>query len=74
MYKFLYSFLYLVLTHSHTNIAGMLIFVTIFSIVPILKSSFLHRMKLLLFLMNALTFGDITLSVKHSELNIFLYV
>lgn len=36
----------------------MLNFVTVFSIVPILKSLLLHGMKLLHFLVNTLTFAD----------------
>lgn len=63
-HKFLYYILYLLVTYSHTNLPGMLNFVTVFPIVPIFNSSFLHHIKLLFFLMKALTFGDTNLPVN----------
>lgn len=73
MCKFLYSFLFLLVTHSCRHILGRLNFVTDFSVVSILKSSFLHHMKLFLFLMNALTFRDIISKILRIQY-IFLHI
>lgn len=70
--KILYSFLHLLVACLHTNIPGMLNFVAAFPIVLTLRSSFLHDMKLLLFLTKA--FIVMILSVKYSGLDIFYYV
>lgn len=71
--KFLYSFLFLLVTHSCRHIPGRLNFVSNFSVAFILKSSLLHHLKLLLSFMNALTFGDIISKILRIQC-IFLYI